>query len=137
MKKHIILILLLAVALPMMAQRENPRPDKRKRADITELVSDLSAPQKRKIEQISKDSKERVDALRAQQRAVHDSINIFMKREGDQSKVLFPLFEREAQLHVAIDREMYTTKLRIDEVLKPEQRAELRKTLENHHHKLK
>ena len=137
MKKHIILILLLAVALPMMAQRENPRPDKRKRADITELVSDLSAPQKRKIEQISKDSKERVDALRNQQRAVHDSINIFMKREGDQSKVLFPLFEREAQLHVAIDREMYTTKLRIDEVLKPEQRAELRKTLENHHHKLK
>jgi len=137
MKKHIILILLLAVALPMMAQRENPRPDKRKRADITELVSDLSAPQKRKIEQISKDSKERVDALRNQQRAVHDSINIFMKREGDQSKVLFPLFEREAQLHVAIDREMYTTKLRIDEVLKPEQRAELRKTLANHHHKLK
>ena len=137
MKRHIILILLLAVAFPMMAQHDNPRHDKGKRTDITELVSDLSAPQKRKIEQISKDSKERVDALRNQQRAVHDSINIFMNREGDQSKVLFPLFEREAQLHVAIDREMYTTKLRIDEVLKPEQRSELRKTLAKQHQKLK
>ena len=125
MKRIIILAILFAVALPLSAQHEGKRPHKKQR-EVTELVQDLNAVQKRKIESISKDSRERVDALRRQQRAVHDSIVMYMEREGDQSAALYPLFDREAKLQVAVSREMYTTKLRIDEVLKPEQRESLR-----------
>ena len=121
MKKAIILSLLVALALPLAAQHDG------KHKEISELVSDLSNVQKRKIESVTKESRERVDNLRKQQKAVHDSIGIFMERDGDQSAVLFPLFDREAALHAAIDREMYAGKLRIDEILTKEQRAELRK----------
>lgn len=127
MKKHIVAILLLALTLPLAAQQHDGRqPDKKRRADITELVSDLSAPQKRKIENISKESKALIDDLRQQQNAVRDSIRLFMDREGDQSTRLYPLFDREAQLQVAVSREMYATKLRIDAVLTADQRAALR-----------
>lgn len=121
MKKALLLSLLVVFTLPLAAQHGG------KHKDITELVSDLSNAQKRKIESISKESKERVSSLRARQKAVLDSINMYMEREGDQSAVLYPLFDREAALHAAIDREMYSGKLRIDEVLTKEQRAELRK----------
>lgn len=123
MKRIVLLAVLCAVALPLSAQHERPH---KKQREVTELVQDLNAVQKRKIESISKDSRERVDALRRQQRAVHDSIVMYMEREGDQSAALYPLFDREAKLQVAVSREMYTTKLRIDEVLKPEQREALR-----------
>lgn len=111
------------------AQHDGQRPEKKRHADVTELVSDLSAPQKRKIEAISKESKERVDALRASQRAVCDSISMYMELEGDQSRHLNPLFEREAQLQAAVSREMYSAKVRIDDVLTREQRQCLRKAL--------
>ena len=120
-------MLLIAVTLPLMAQHDGHQPERRKHTDITELVGDLSASQKRKVDAISRDSRERVDALRARQRAVRDSIGTYMHLEGDQSKVLYPLFDREARLQASISREMYATKLRIDEVLTREQRAELRK----------
>ena len=129
MKRYLVLALLLALAAPVAAQHDGRQQGQKKRADITELVSDLSAPQKRKIENISQKSKERIEELRKQQRAVLDSIHTYMDMDGDQSKLLYPLFDREAQLHVAIDREMYATKLRIDEVLTKEQRATLRQAL--------
>ncbi|MBO7101860.1 MAG: periplasmic heavy metal sensor [Bacteroidales bacterium] len=125
MKKIIILLVLAVFALPLSAQHEGT-PPRKKHQEVTELVKDLSAVQKRKVESISKDSRERVGALRKQQRAVRDSIAMYMEREGDQSRELFPLFDREAKLQVAVNREMYTAKLRIDEVLKPEQREALR-----------
>ncbi len=127
MKIHIVLTIMLAASLPLMAQHEGKRPDKKNRPEISEVVGDLSAKQKHKVDNITKESKERVDALRKQQHAVRDSIDMFMEREGDQSKVLFPLFDREAQLRAAVSREMYTTKTRIDEVLTKEQRECLRK----------
>jgi Spy/CpxP family protein refolding chaperone len=126
MKKALLLSLLVVFTLPLAAQHGG-RPNGAKHKDITELVSDLSNIQKRKIEAATKDSKARVDNLRKQQRAVLDSINMYMERDGDQSAALFPLFDREAALHAAIDREMYAGKLRIDEILTKEQRAELRK----------
>ena len=128
MKKYVITLLLLALSLPMAAQHDGQKPNQKKRADITELVGNLSAPQKRKIENIHADSKARVDDLRRRQNAVRDSIRIYMDREGDQSEALFPLFDREAQLQAAVSREMYAAKLLIDEVLTKEQRAELRKS---------
>lgn len=150
MKKYFILSLLIAFTLPLCAQHDNGNPNinankrpkketdvrdvihntmnhhDRKHKEVTEMVGNLSATQKRKIESISKESKQRVDNLRKQQKAVKDSIAMFMDREGDQSEVLYPLFEREAALHAAIDREMYAGKVRIDEVLTKEQRAQVR-----------
>lgn len=131
MKKITLIFLLVLFALPLLAQHEGDRQH-RKHRDVTEIVQDLNAVQKRKVENISNESRERVVALRKHQRAVHDSIVMFMEREGDQSQVLYPLFEREAKLQTAINREMYATKLRIDEVLKPEQREALRAASRKH-----
>lgn len=133
MKKALFLSLLIALALPLAAQHARPHGGDKKK-DITELVSDLSNIQKRKIESITKESKERVDILRMQQKAVRDSINMYMEYEGDQSAVLYPLFDSEGALHAAIDREMYSGKLRIDKVLTKEQRAELRKVCNKDKH---
>ena len=95
------------------------------------MVGNLSAAQKRKIESISKESRQHVDNLRKQQKAVRDSIAMYMELEGDQSAALYPLFDREAAINVAIGREMYAGKVRIDEVLTKEQRAELRNAAKN------
>lgn len=128
MKKIVIITLLFVTALPAIAQREGKRGERRHR-DITEMVSDLSASQKRKIDAIGKESKERVGAMRQQQKQVRDSIAMYMDRDGDQSRALYPLFEREANIQVSINREMYTTKRRIDEVLTASQRDELRQAM--------
>lgn len=132
MKRITLLLLFLALfAMPLAAQHEEAHRHGKHR-DVTEIVQDLNAVQKRKVENISKESRERVAALRKQQRAVHDSIVLLMEREGDQSQELYPLFEREAKLQTAINREMYAAKLRIDEVLKPEQREALRAASRKH-----
>ncbi len=127
MKRYFILALLIAIAAPVVAQHDGRHPEKKLPTDITELVDDLSAPQKHKIDNISKESKSRVESLRQQRQAVRDSIRFYMELEGDQSKALYPLFDREAQLQAAVSREMYSAKLRIDEILTKEQRAALRK----------
>lgn len=128
MKKAFILTLVFAIALPLYAQHDGKRPEKRQQ-DITEIVSDLSATQKIKVENVTKESKTRVRQLRDQQKAVRDSISFYMNCDGDQSRLLFPLFDREARLQVEINREMYNTKLCLDEMLTPAQREELHKTM--------
>ena len=126
MKKIIFLSLMIAVSLPLVAQHDKDHHEGKHR-EVTEIVSDLSAAQKRKIDNINKASRERVATLRARQKAVRDSIMMFIDREGDQSAVLYPLFDREAAIQANIDREMYAGKLRIDEVLTKEQRDEVRR----------
>lgn len=125
MKKNIAIILLVFIGIVPAMSQSHGRHNKKHR-EITELVSDLSQNQKKKIDGIRKESKTKVLALRAQQKAVRDSIVSLMELEGDQSTALYPLFNREAELQVAVSREMYSTKLKIDEVLTKEQRAELR-----------
>ncbi len=126
MKIKAIIIGIMACLLltPAMAQRG--REGDGNQHDIATIVGDLSSSQKKKLDAIVEGSKARVGALKAQQKAVRDSIAMYMQREGDQSKVLYPLFEREAQLQCSISREMYATKVRIDEVLTPEQRKKVR-----------
>ena len=112
-----------------MAQQPDRRHDGKKgerHKEITEMVSDLSSQQRKRLDAITDASKEKVSALRIRQKAVRDSITMYMEREGDQSRILYPLFEREAQLQCAISREMYATKVKIDELLTPEQRRQVR-----------
>lgn len=130
MKRTIVIIIAMAAAITLQAQHTPHREGKGKhhRPDIAELVSDLSTAQKRKLDAITSESKTRIADLRTRQRAVRDSISMFLDREGDHSKALFPLFDREAHLQTQISREMYATKLRIDEVLTPEQRKQLQQS---------
>lgn len=114
-----------------LSYAQNPRhggPHDRqgRRPDITKIVSNLSDAQKEKLETLMEASRQRVDKLRRQQQAVRDSIALYMDRDGNQSKKLYPLFDREAKLQVEISREMYNTKVRIDEVLTKEQRQQFR-----------
>lgn len=131
--KALLLAILLAVAAaPCFAQHNGSRshaPERKGNREITEIVGDLSQSQKKRIESITDASKERVAALRARQKAVRDSIAVYMKLEGDQSAAIFPLFDRESQLQCEISREMYTTKVRVDEVLTPDQRRRLREAM--------
>lgn len=126
MKRYVTLAIMLLLAAQAMCQQPKRQPHEKKRADISELVDDLSAQQKRKVDAIGRESRERVEALRTQKHAVRDSIERYMDLDGDQSRVLHPLFDREAALQAAISREMYDAKRRIDEVLTPAQRAKLR-----------
>lgn len=138
MKKILSITAIAAVALQCslcLAQRPKHEGRDRhheQRPDITELVSDLTSSQKGKLETITAESKKRVDGLRKQQKSLRDSIGSLMDREGDQTKTLFPLFDREAKLQARISREMYTTKVRIDEVLTPDQRKELKTNGKKH-----
>lgn len=137
MKKVIILAFTALMGLQCgtaMAQRSHH--DERRhepRPKISELVGDLSSGQKRKLETLTSESRERVDKLRKEQKAVRDSIERYMDMEGDQSRALYPLFDREARLQTEVNREMYATKVRIDEVLSPEQRKELKAAGKRHH----
>lgn len=135
MKKILILTLTLAFGLSLSAQKPKELRGEHKRPDITQLVSNLTDTQKSKLETLTKESRQRVDKLRAQQKAVRDSIALYMEREGDQSKYLYPLFDREARLQAEISREMYSTKVRIDAVLTPDQRAEFQKASKEHRKK--
>ena len=135
MKKFLPLALALFLAFSLSAQRQDGQRNDQQRPDITELVSNLSDTQKSQLEAITNDSRQRVEKLRAQQKAVRDSINLYMDREGDQSKYLNPLFDREAKIQAEISREMYASKVRIDKVLTKEQRAELQKASKQHRKK--
>lgn len=126
--------------LPLGAAAQRPHaegPRKEHRPEITEIVSDLAPAQKRKLENLTNDSKQRIEKLRGQQKAVRDSINRYMDMDGDQSRTLYPLFDREAKLQAEISRQMYATKVRIDEVLTPEQRKELKTANQRYHKKKK
>lgn len=134
MKKTLILVAAMVATTTLLAQQPEPRQGKGKhrQPDITELVSDLTDKQKRSIDAITAESKERVAKLRAQQKAVRDSIAIYMDREGDQSKSLHPLFDREARLQSLVSREMYATKVQVDKELTPAQRQQLKQSSKRH-----
>ena len=93
---------------------------------VIEMVSDLSAIQKRKLESLQKESKDKIETLKHQHKAVKDSIQTLMDEYGDHSRELYPLIEREAALHAEISREYYRVKVRIDEIITREQAAEFK-----------
>lgn len=135
MKKILSLTLILLFSVTLMAQKPAKGCREQKRPDVTQLVSNLTDAQKSKLDAITTESRQRIEKLRAQQKAVRDSIAVYMEREGDQSKILNPLFDREAKIQAAISREMYATKVRIDQVLTKEQRVEFQKASKQHRKK--
>lgn len=139
MKKTLSLAIVILACTALVAQKPSVERREQKRPDITQFVSNLTDSQKAKLETITSESRQRVDKLRARQQAVNDSIALYMDREGDQTKYLYPLFDRSAKIQAEISREMYATKVRIDKVLTKEQRAEFQKASKEQkkHHKKK
>lgn len=94
------------------------------------MVSNLSTKQKKNLLEARERSLSRVDQLKAQLNVVRDSIRDYIHRDGDNSRTLYPLFDREAVIQAQISKEMYALRVRIDAILTPEQLKEFRGVLE-------
>ena len=100
--------------VPEMVHRHHGHP-------IEEIVKDLSHEQKEQLRQIMSDSHDYIDSLRTLQDHIRDSINAINDQYGDHSSLIFPLYEREAELQVAINQAFYQNKIHLDSVLTEEQ----------------
>ncbi len=93
---------------------------------VEKFVSDLSQEQIEVLRALSKENKQKLTVIRKEIKVVRDSIRLMMHKEGDYSKILFPLFDEEAKREANIEKELYKTRLKIDQVLTPEQKKELK-----------
>lgn len=109
---------------PCKNDKKGHRPPK-----VEECVSNLSSVQKKKLESLKNDSRTRMKQITKSQQDLRDSIKTLMEQEGDHSSVLFPMFEREAVLQTEMSKEMYRSKLQIDQILTKEQRTEFHKNM--------
>jgi len=133
MKHTIAIALSLLFTLMVFAQPAKPMRGpihKDEIPKVEKMVSNLTAMQKKKIESITANSKKEVFKLRQELESIRSQIGSLNNKEGDQSAKLFPLFDRESQLMAEISKEMYRCRVRIDEVLTPEQIKEFRDSLE-------
>lgn len=131
MKKTTLLILVLLLTASLYAQRPHGQggPKPHKPINVEAFVSDLSSVQKKKLESVTNDSKKRVEKLQTELKNVRQQIRTLMDKDGDNSAKLFPLLDREGVLQAEITKEMYNTRLLIDEILTPDQLKELRTKL--------
>ena len=130
MKKIATLLLALAIAVTVMGQQKQDHHRRHKEPPkIEEMVSNLSAIQKKKLNTVMESSRKEVDRLQAELDKVRKQIHTLTNKEDDNSEQLFPLFEREGVLRAEIAKEMYRTRLQIDEILTKEQLAEMRARL--------
>jgi Spy/CpxP family protein refolding chaperone len=135
MKKKIATYLVAILACTMLfAQSPNEfghgkKHHKHEPPKIEEMVSNLSAIQKKRLETITQESKKQVDKMQAELKSINSQIRKLLDAEGDQTNTLFPLFEREAQLKLEINKEMYRTRQQINNVLSKEQLKELRERM--------
>lgn len=132
MRKTLLLIFVLTLALVQAFAQQGSATHKKMPPKVEEVVSDLSAAQKRQLNNIREERKKRIDELNKQKESVQDSIHLFLNRDGDQSVTLYRLFDREATIRTTIAKEMYAARLRIDAVLTAEQRALMRKSSKAH-----
>ena len=136
MKKKIATYLVAILACTMLfAQSPNEfghgkKHHKHEPPKIEEMVSNLSAIQKKRLETITQESKKQVDKMQAELKSINSQIRKLLDAEGDQTNTLFPLFEREAQLKLEINKEMYRTRQQISNVLSKEQLKELRERMQ-------
>lgn len=131
MKKFATLLLAVTIAFTVMGQHKNaPSHRHKEQPKIEEMVSDLSAIQKKKLNTIMENSRKEVDRLQAELDKVRKQIHTLNGKDGDNSDQLFPLFDREGVLRAEIAKEMYRTRQQIDNILTKEQLAEMRARLE-------
>lgn len=125
MKKTLTLILLLSLCGMTFAQ-STPRTKRPDPPKIEEMVSDLSALQKKRLESVTQSSHKKIAKLNDELNAVRKQIRNLLKADGDHEEKLFPLFEREGALKAEISKEMYRCRQQIDSILTREQLQEFR-----------
>ena len=127
MKRTLAIVIMLVACFVLQAQPGQGRERRAKEPPkIEEMVSNLSAVQKKKLETITQNCKAKTAQLQKEMDKVRTEIRSMMDKEGDQSDKLFPLFDREAALQAQMSKEMYSVRIQIDQVLTQEQLAEFR-----------
>ena len=128
MKRFILTAIAITLAFTALSQ-QGPRPPKerghKENVKIEDFVSDLSKAQQKKIDLITSRSTKIIDSYKQQLHSTRDSIRMYMSSNDDRSDVLFPLYDREANLQSCISKEYYRTKVAIDKILTPEQQQQL------------
>jgi len=133
MKKTLAIVLSLLFTTMLFAQPAKPLRGplpKDEVPNVEKMVSNLTPVQKKRIETITATSKKEVFKLKSELESLRSQIGKLNAKEGDQSALLFPLFDRESQVMAEISKVMYRCRLKIDEVLTPEQIKEFRSSLE-------
>lgn len=133
MKKTLSLLMAVLLGCTLMAQGpDDPRHKHHNPPsppNVEEMVSNLSALQKKRLASVTSEGKTQADKLQAELNAVRKKIRAIMEQDGDQSDKLFPLIDREAALQAKIAKQMYSIRQQIDAILTPEQLAEFRTRL--------
>lgn len=127
MKNIIFVVMLVLLVSSAVAQRPSDKSKHKEHFRIENIVSDLSASQKKRLNTIYDEDHKAIEKLRNEQKTVRDSIQTYIEMSGDHTAQLNPLFERESSLQAAISKQMYATRLRIEDVLTDEQNAQVRK----------
>lgn len=132
--KHLALILITTLmAFTLTAQPPEGEPHKRHHRQqppkVEQMVSNLSAVQKKRLEAITNDCQQETDKLEKELNTVRQKIRSLMDQPGDQSDKLFPLIDRESQLQAQMAKTMYRVRQQIDRVLTDEQLTEFRSRL--------
>lgn len=132
--KHLALILITTLmAFTLTAQPPEGEPHKRHHRPqppkVEQMVSNLSAVQKKRLEAITNDCQQETEKLEKELNTVRQKIRSLMDQPGDQSDKLFPLIDRESQLQAQMAKTMYRVRQQIDRVLTDEQLTEFRSRL--------
>lgn len=96
---------------------------------IASFVDDLTDEQRDQLHDLSVQSKQTLNELRQQQRELRDTISLLLRQPTDQSEILFPLFDKSAQIRAQIDKELYTARFNIAKVLNEKQLQNLREKM--------
>lgn len=98
-------------------------------AKIASFVDDLTDEQRDQLHDLTMQSRQVLNQLRQQQRELHDTIRVLLRQPTDQSEILFPLFDKSAQVRAQIDKELYTARFNISKVLTEKQMQTLREKM--------
>ncbi len=125
MRKLLSLALLLSLLYGLSAQNAqgNHKNQNNMCFGIESLVEDLTPVQKRKLERLSAQAKKNIGTLKAQHVDLRDSITLLLDAPSSEAIAakLFILYDREADIRAAIQKEYYKVRLRIDNILTDEQ----------------
>ncbi len=126
----LITLLLLTGGTHAVAQQKQNCKGKQPSEQISCVIKDLSAKQKRQIEAISKEHSANLKTLKKQLSDIRDSIHVYVDKQTDCSAIILPLMDQESALELQLNKELYKMKVRLDKVLTEEQY----KTLLNYQH---
>lgn len=127
MKQLLTIAILCLISLPALAQRQHPEGNPQ---PVQEMISSLSAKQKRQLEAIDNERRAQLDAIRKELKGVRDSVHMYIDLYGDYSKQMNRLLERESALQLKMNKILYSTKVRIDKIITPEQYREMHEKMD-------